>query len=137
LQDQLRSRGGVKVLVVGEDQLSALPLLRHLRAGGVAAFQLDRRAPSRRAIEVELFGQSFEVPEGPFRIAAMSGAAILPLFVRRAGYFDYELKVHPGITLSRRPSQAELHEAASRSAQAMEGFIRANPTQWFHFGAAP
>ncbi len=133
LQDQVRRSGGVQVLVVGEDQLSALPLLRHLRAGGVAAFQLDRTAPSRRAIEVELFGQRFEVPEGPFRLAAMAGATLLPLFVRRAGYFDYELKVHPGIDLPRRPSRADLYEAASRSARAMEAFIRDNPTQWFHF----
>ena len=36
LQDEVRRGGGVEVLVVGEDQLSALPLLRHLRAGGVA-----------------------------------------------------------------------------------------------------
>ena len=89
LQDQVRRSGGVDVLIVGNDQLSALPLLRHLKAGGVAAFQLDRTAPSGRALEVELFGRSFAVPEGPFRIAAMSGAAVLPLFVRRAGYFDY------------------------------------------------
>ncbi|HVJ14239.1 MAG TPA: lysophospholipid acyltransferase family protein [Polyangiaceae bacterium] len=136
LQDQVRRSGGVDVLIVGNDQLSALPLLRHLKAGGVAAFQLDRTAPSGRALEVELFGRSFAVPEGPFRIAAMSGAAVLPLFVRRAGYFDYELKVHPGLSLPRRPSKADLLQAASRSARAMEDFIRDNPTQWFHFHAA-
>jgi KDO2-lipid IV(A) lauroyltransferase len=102
----------------------------------VAAFQLDRQAPSGRALEVELFGQKFTVPEGPFRIAAMSGAAVLPLFVRRAGYFDYELKVHPSLRLPRRPTHAELGEAAQSSARAMEGFIRDNPTQWFHFHGA-
>jgi phosphatidylinositol dimannoside acyltransferase len=136
LQDEVRRRGGVEVLIVGEDPLSALPLLRHLKAGGVAAFQLDRTAPSGRAVEVALFGQRFTVPEGPFRIAALSGAPVLPLFVRRAGYFDYELMVHPAMSLPRRPNAAQLREAASRSAQAMERFIRENPTQWFHFNTA-
>ncbi len=133
LQDQVRARTGVQVLLVGEDALSALPLLRHLRAGGVVAFQLDRPAPSGRAIDVELFGRAFRVPEGPFRIAGLSGASLLPLFVRRAGYFDYEMRVDPPISLPRRPSATELGQAAAQAARAMEQFIRDNPTQWFHF----
>ncbi len=135
LSDEVRARTGVQVLLVGEDELSALPLLRHLRSGGVVAFQLDRPAPSGRAIDVELFGRAFHVPEGPFRIASLSGAPLLPLFVRRAGYFEYEMSVHRAISLPRRPSPAELEQAAAQATSAMEQFIRDNPTQWFHFQA--
>jgi KDO2-lipid IV(A) lauroyltransferase len=135
LQDEVRRRSGIEVLAVGSDALSALPLLRHLRSGGVAAFQLDRQAPSGRAIPVELFGRAFAVPEGPFRIAALAGAPLVPLFARRAGYFDYEMRVEPLIELPRRPSANELAEAAASAARAMESFIRDNPTQWFHFQA--
>jgi lauroyl/myristoyl acyltransferase len=131
--DQVRARSGVEVLIVGDDELSALPLLRHLRAGGVAACQIDRAAPSGRSIEVELFGKPFGLPEGPFRVAALAGALVLPLFARRAGYFDYELSIHPALDLPRRPSAEELTEAARKAASAMERFLREHPTQWFHF----
>ncbi len=134
--DDVRTRTGVEVLTVGEDELSALPLLRHLRAGGVAAFQLDRAAPSGRAIEVDLFGKPFGLPEGPFRVAALSGAVVLPLFARRVGYFDYELSIHPALELPRRPSAEELSDAAKKAAAAMERFLREHPTQWFHFAEA-
>ena len=46
LHDEVRRRAGITVLSVGATPLDALPLLRHLRQGGVAAFQLDRPSPS-------------------------------------------------------------------------------------------
>jgi lauroyl/myristoyl acyltransferase len=133
LHDEVRARTGVEVLIVGDDQLSALPLLRHLRAGGVAACQIDRAAPSGRAIPVELFGKPFGLPEGPFRVAALSGAVVVPVFARRVGYFDYELSIHPALELPRRPNAEELRDAAKKAAAAMERFVREHPTQWFHF----
>lgn len=133
LHDEVRSRTGVEVLIVGDDELSALPLLRHLRSGGVAACQIDRPAPSGRSIDVELFGKPFGIPEGPFRVAALSGALVVPLFSRRVGFFDYELIIHPALELPRRPSSEELGRAARAAAAAMERFVRDHPTQWFHF----
>jgi KDO2-lipid IV(A) lauroyltransferase len=136
LHDEIRQRTGVQVLLVGDDELSALPLLRHLRAGGVAACQIDRPAPSGRSLEVRLFGGAFRLPEGPFRVAALSGASIVPLFARRAGYFDYELVIDPPLELPRRPSPAELAFAAQKAAGAMERFLKDHATQWFHFDAS-
>jgi KDO2-lipid IV(A) lauroyltransferase len=73
------------------------------------------------------------VPEGPFVLAARSGVPVVPMFARRVGFFDYEFSVGPAIELSSRPSAAELSGAAGRAAAEMERFIRAHPTQWFHF----
>jgi KDO2-lipid IV(A) lauroyltransferase len=58
---------------------------------------------------------------------------VVPVFVRRVGYFEYELSIHPGLELPRRPSAGELREAARKAAAAMERFVREHPTQWFHF----
>ncbi len=41
LHDGVRERGGVRVVHVGDHPLDALPLLHHLRDGGVCAVQLD------------------------------------------------------------------------------------------------
>jgi KDO2-lipid IV(A) lauroyltransferase len=121
------------VAYVGDDPLESLGLLSHLRRGGVVALQLDRLPPGMRGLAGELFGAPFGVPEGPFRLAAVSGAPIVPVFTRRVGYMEYEVDVGPPVRLPRRPSPAELDAAAGRVLGAMEAFVRANPTQWFHF----
>lgn len=133
LQDRLRGERGLRVLHIGTHPTDALPLIAHLRQGGVAALQLDRVPPSGRTLAVSLFGEPFAVPEGPFRLASLSGAALIPVFARRRGFFDYELRVSPPIELGRRASAAELSAAAQRAASAMQAFVAESPTQWFHF----
>jgi len=133
LHDAVRGEGGVRVVHVGSDPLAALPLLRHLERGGIVALQLDRGAPSGRALEVGLFGRPFSLPEGPFRLAALTSASIVPLFARRLGYFDYEVQVSPAIELPRWADRDALRGAAERVRDALAAFVRDNPTQWFHF----
>ena len=127
LHDQVRRSSGVEVLSVGTTELDALPLLRHLRKGGIAAFQLDRTAPNGRTLEARLFGRPFPVPEGPFRIASLARVPVLPLFASRSGYFSYAVEVGDPLV--------ELERVAERCVARMERFIAAHPTQWFHFGA--
>jgi lauroyl/myristoyl acyltransferase len=134
LHDRYRSESGVRVLHVGEHPTDALPLIAHLRGGGVAALQIDRAPPSGRTLPVSLFGQPFRVPEGPFRLASLSAASLLPVFARRLGFFDYELEIGESIELGRRASAEEVHGAAQRTISAMQAFVARSPTQWFHFG---
>jgi KDO2-lipid IV(A) lauroyltransferase len=133
LQDRYRSERGLKVLHIGEHATDALPLIAHLKRGGVAALQLDRVPPSGRVIEVSLFGQPFAVPEGPFRLASLSGAEIVPVFARRVGFFDYELQAFEPVRLARRASRTELEAAAQSIVTSMQEFVGRSPTQWFHF----
>jgi len=134
LHDRVRKRAGVEVLAVGETPLDALPLLRHLRHGGVAAFQLDRSAPSARALTASLFGRPFAVPEGPFRIAALARVPVLPLFAARTGFFSYQIEIGRPLVSDPRATEAELETVAQKCVLCMERFIAAHPTQWFHFG---
>jgi KDO2-lipid IV(A) lauroyltransferase len=133
VQDGARDRMGVRVHHLSDDPLTALPLLAHLRRRGVVAVQIDRVPSRMRSREVELFGSRFRMPEGPLRLAALSGAPIVPVFTRRVRFMAYEVVISPPIALPRRPSTAELDAAARRIAREMEHFVRANPTQWFHF----
>ena len=133
VHDSVRERSGVRVIHVGNHPLDALPLLRHVRGGGVVAVQLDRAAPGGRALDVELFGRKEHMPEGPFRLAALSGAPIVPIFAHRAGFFRYEFSVAPPIWLERQASPSELGAAAASAAESMQSFISRHPTEWFHF----
>jgi KDO2-lipid IV(A) lauroyltransferase len=133
LQEAARARAGVRFAYVGDDPLEALGVLGHLRRRGVVAMQMDRLPPGMRGRRAELFGAAFHVPEGPLRLASVSGAPIVPVFTRRLGYMDYDVQVAPPVRLPRRPATADLDAASSAVLRAMEAFVRANPTQWFHF----
>ena len=133
VHDAVRERSGVRVMHVGEHPLDALPLLRHVRGGGVVAIQLDRAAPGGRALSVELFGSEESMPEGPFRLAALSGAPVVPIFAHRLGYFRYEFSIEAPIWVSRQATPDDLQTAAASAAQAMQSFISRHPTEWFHF----
>jgi KDO2-lipid IV(A) lauroyltransferase len=134
LQDRHRSLRGLRVLHIGAHPTDALPLIAHLKKGGVAALQLDRVPPSGRVVEVPLFGAPFGAPEGPFRVASLSGAQVIPVFARRREFFDYALEIGEPIALPRRPSEAEIRGGVVKAVRAMEAFIADSPTQWFHFG---
>lgn len=131
--DEVRRRSGVRVVHVGAHPLDALPILHHLRDGGVVAIQVDRVPPGARSVQVPLFGEPFQLPVGPFAIAGMAQVPILPLFVRRVGFMDYEFSHGETIQVSARPSAGELESVARRAALEIERFVRAHPTQWFHF----
>jgi len=133
LTDAVRAKAGVHIAHLGDDPLAALPLLAHLRKGGVVAMQMDRLPRGMRGRKSELFGAPFFVPEGPLRLASLSGAPILPVFTRRLGYMEYDVHVAPPVRLPRRPETVDLDRAARAVLHAMEDFVRENPTQWFHF----
>ncbi|MEZ4294958.1 MAG: lysophospholipid acyltransferase family protein [Polyangiaceae bacterium] len=133
IQDEARDRQGIRVLHVGRDPLDALPVLAHLRRGGIIAVQIDRVPAGMRSRGVQFCGAPWTIPEGPLHLAALSGAPIVPAFTRRLGYLSYDIFTHPAIRLPRKAREADLDTAAQALADAMADFVRSNPTQWFHF----
>jgi lauroyl/myristoyl acyltransferase len=136
LNDSMRqAQHGVRIVHVGDDPLASLPLLHHLRDGGVVALQIDRVPPGISARPVTLFGRSGAIPEGPLRLAQLTGAPIIPVFSARTGHRRYALHVCRPLTLARRADDRALDAAAQRLADDLGEFISAHPTQWFPFHA--
>ena len=133
LHDEARKRGGVEIVHAGDDPLSSLPLLRHLRGGGVVALQLDRVAPGMRTREVDFLGERTKMPEGPLKLAQVSGAPILPVFCARVGYRKYVVELYESRLVPRHATDAELDQVAQHLADSLAEFLRSHPTQWFHF----
>jgi KDO2-lipid IV(A) lauroyltransferase len=133
IQDDARQAHGLLVAHVGDDPLSALPLARHLRERGAVAIQIDRAPQSTRSRGVTLFGERARIPEGPLRLAILTGAPVVPVFAARTGHRRYVVVVHPPIRLTRTAGVAAVDAAAQALADAMQSFLRSHPTQWFHF----
>jgi phosphatidylinositol dimannoside acyltransferase len=134
LQDQAKESLGLRVVHVGADPLAAMPLLAHLRKGGVVALQMDRVPEGQRGVDVTLAGRPFQVPEGPLTLAGLSGAPIVLILGRRLGHNHYELEVGEPIQLPRRPSREALATAAQDVAAQIARYVARYPTDWFHFG---
>ena len=134
LHDEARKRAGIEIVHVGDDALAPLPLLRHLRQGNVVALQIDRVAPGMRTRDVDFLGERTKMPEGPLRLAQVSGAPILPVFCARIGYRRYVVELYESRLVPRHATQAELDEVAVYLADSLADFLRSHPTQWFHFG---
>ena len=133
LHDSVRGRAGISIVHSGQEPLDALKLLRRLRDGGAVAVQLDRAASADGNLRPLLGGVPLPVPEGPFRLASLSGAPIVPVLARRVGFFRYEVHVRPPIFVQRRADPRELARAASAAVSEIERFLQQNATQWFHF----
>ncbi len=122
--DELRRAGGVHVLHVGEHPLEALSWRRALGPGRALAFQLDRWQRS---------GIPESVPEGPFRLSALTGAPVVAAFASRVGVFDYRLQIQQPRSFSRRATREELEVAREEVLGGLLEWIRRYPTQWFDF----
>jgi phosphatidylinositol dimannoside acyltransferase len=133
IQDAAREAHGLVVAHVGDDPLAALPLISHLREGGIVALQIDRAPAGMRTRTVTMFGGPGRMPEGPLRLAAMTGAPVVPVFAARMGHRSYRVQAHAPIRLPRGAGAVELDVAAQRVAESLEAFVREHPTQWFHF----
>src|SRR5262249_37771919 len=134
IQDRARERSGIKVVHVGGEPLAVLPLLSHVRRGGVLGLQIDRAPDTMRSIPVPLFGTPARVPSGPFVLARAAEVPILPVFTRRIGHFRYEIQLCPPLEIPKAAPDEALARAAGGAAEDMERSIRAHPTPWFDFG---
>jgi predicted LPLAT superfamily acyltransferase len=61
---------------------------------------------------------------------------MVPVFARRVGFFDYEVRVRPALALPRSADAAARTAAAQATAAELEAFLSEDPTQWFRFAEA-
>jgi KDO2-lipid IV(A) lauroyltransferase len=133
LHDEVRGKRKLRVVHVGDDALDALPLLGQLRRNGVVAMQLDRTPPGMRSIPVRLFDGEGAMPGGPFHLARLARAPLLPIFCARTGFRRYRIVVHPPVRVDRDAPPDAVAAAAQSVADRITAFLRAHPSQWFNF----
>ena len=100
-------------------------LLRRLRENKVVCLVADRDL-GRSGIPVTFFGERTKMPAGPARLAATTGAALLPvgLWFTEDGW---GARVHPRIRVNAR---AEVPAATQAMADIFAADIAAHPTDW-------
>ena len=104
-------------------------LMERLRANKVVCLLADRDL-SRRGVPVSFFGEQARMPAGPARLAAATGAEILPVantFTDGPQGPGWGLRMHTPILVG---SRDEAPSATQRMADAFAADIAVNPADW-------
>jgi len=129
----MREAHDIRVVYSDESIFSSVHLVRALRANHIVAMQLDRLTPSARNVGVPLFGARARFSAGPFHLARVAGAPILPCFAPRVGLRRYEIRFGRVHELASRARRSGIETVAAQIAQDFERIVREHPCQWFQF----
>ena len=130
---RVRDTGNVRLLRVGDNPASTLALRAALARNEIVAIQADR-VVGDRALTVDLFGAPFRVPLGPFLLAYLFDAPLLPAFVVQEGWWRWRGVSDAPIRFPRSADRdADLLAGARQYAARLEACVRAHPDQWFNF----
>ncbi|MFN2426371.1 MAG: lysophospholipid acyltransferase family protein [Candidatus Binatia bacterium] len=137
---RMREAHDIRVVYSDDSVFSSLHLVRALRANHIVAMQLDRTNPHGRLIEVPFFGAPARFSAGPFHLARVAGAPILPSFAPRIGVRHYEIRFGGAHEVQDRSRRGRIEAVAARVVADFEAIVREYPCQWFQFAdfwAAP
>jgi Kdo2-lipid IVA lauroyltransferase/acyltransferase len=129
----VRERVGVEII---RKHAAARAVLRALRAGEMVGIPFDQNAKRSEALFVPFFGELAATTSGLARLARMSGAAVVPVFIVR----DPKLRTHRIVIQGELPLQstgdaeADILENTRRFVAAIEQIVRVYPEQflWTH-----
>lgn len=125
--ERARSRYGSKIIY----KKGALKsVIATLRGGGIVGILMDQSVLPNEGFMIDFLGRKAWTTKMPAIVARKTGAAVLPVFIRRVKD-GYVIDVHPEIELSENPITEEaVLEDTKRFSGYIEDNIRQNPSEW-------
>src|SRR5439155_716004 len=109
---------------------TGLPILQALRRDQIVGMQIEPWGPMPGSHEVEFCGRPTRFQLGPFAVARVAGAPIVPVFALRTGIRRYEIRV---VGRFDPQTPAESVAALAATVRAYERLVREVPAQWLMF----
>ncbi len=130
----LRHLGSVEEIAIRpEDRLASLPVLRAFSEGRIVALQGDRDFRDSGMV-ADFFGAPASFPTGPFHLARMTGARLVPTFIAYARDRRFEIEIGEPILVERTSDRdGDVRRALERWLAVLEQAIRRWPDQWYTF----
>lgn len=127
-----RGGAGVERVIVGRSALAALPILKALRENAVVILPGDRCLESGEPIP--LFGAPARLPTGPYQLARLAGAPVIPSVVPRMPDGRYLAVALPPLELADTGDRkGDPRRDAVTYAAVLERLVRRWPEQWYNF----
>ncbi len=129
-----REQAGIRIIYSDTSVFSSLNMIRALRQNEIVAIQMDRMLGTGGGRLIPFFGHPAYFPSGPFQLARLSGAPLVPVFTPRIGVRHYAIRLAGRFDLGRESRDpVVLDRTIGEVAQAFEAAIREFPHQWFQF----
>lgn len=130
----LNEEAGVRVIYSDTSVFSSFNMIRALRNNEIVAMQLDRPVGAGGMRALPFFGRAAQFPSGPFVLARLAGAPIVPVFAPRLGVRRYGVLIGGRYELTRDSRDSATLDRVMREVVAeLEAVVRQHPTQWFQF----
>ena len=128
-----RARWNIETLVIGNDPMAFLEVIRRLERGATVALLVDR-PPAPTAVTVEMFGCPFSASIAAAELARASGCALLPVYLPRNGA-KYDAHILPTIPYDRAKlrDREQRRQLAQSIVRVFEPLILQHLDQWYHF----
>lgn len=127
----------VTVIFVGKDSTdTSIALINALKRGEIVCLHGDRVLGEQRSVKVQFMGYDVYFPAGPFILAAVSGAPVIPIFAVKTGLLTYAFSAHDPIrfgNISRQERQGIIDNSVRAYARQLETLVRKYPLQWFNY----
>jgi len=132
--EQARARAGVNVILSDASVFSSLGLVRALQRNEIVAIQLDRAARAGGVRMLPFLGAPAPFPSGPFVLARLAGAPVIPVFAPRLGRRHYGLHIGRPVDVPRTARDPlALDRVMLEVVAQLEEVVRRYPWQWFQF----
>jgi KDO2-lipid IV(A) lauroyltransferase len=125
LMNDLRVSSGIGII----EATSSLKVLRALKANRFVAMLSDQDA-GRKGVFVDFLGARASTPQGPGRLAVMTGAPVIPGFIVRIDGTRQRIVIEKpiGMEIAGKPPEPEaLTQAYS---QVIEAYVKQHPEHW-------
>jgi predicted LPLAT superfamily acyltransferase len=138
LQKKQLKKARIKVITVSDEKdWQSIELIKMIKNGQIVALAGDRLfSPEQRSIEVSFFGRRCEVPLGPYVLASLTGADLVPVFGLREGRLAYRfvaLSPRRVQSASRSDRKAAMARTAGACFDDLERMVLDHPEQWYNF----
>src|SRR3989442_6492418 len=127
----IRTRHGFRVIYSDRSVFTGLPILQALRRDEIVGMQIEPWGPMPGSHEVEFCGRPTRFQLGPFAVARVTGAPIVPVFAVRTGIRRYQIRVVRRFAPN---TPAESVAALAATVRAYERLGRAGPPPGLMFG---
>jgi KDO2-lipid IV(A) lauroyltransferase len=129
LRSDFRKRLGIQEAAVNDGWATWLRLRDALAANEVVAIQADRVMPGQKGVKVPFLGGHTLFPEGPAKLAAITGAPIIPIFTIRQRDGRVRVCIDEPIMVSGADPIA-IQEAIAKLAATVGRYVKTYPDQW-------
>ncbi|MFP4418215.1 MAG: hypothetical protein ACOC4C_01090 [Fibrobacterota bacterium] len=128
-------RRKVNVIPVSDNPIEMiLPIKKALRRNEIVCMHGDRCVGYEEKAAVSFLGEEAQFPVGPFAVAALTGAPVIPAFTLKTGLHSYSLYVYEPIFVSGEPERGVTQERAmKRYVSILEDIARRHPCQWYNY----